>query len=740
MSNDTQLKLIKRCLIRTFVKQQVLGTIIAASSIIVFGILYMQLGKNYIKFLSQATVPILISIIIIYPYKIRNYFKLIKANINESDFQKQITKLSYNSLFDASVTTFGWFVVANIVVNYISYLDTSNLNEFIVFGGFLIFSGIINFVLFYIISDFEYLKMLNSSGFYNYINVKSKIFGISLNKKIWIVTISAIMYPIGMIICTLYYMNFNQLMVTDIIWGFVTITVSSFFIAVFLSSQLSISVNNSVENLLQTSKKILQGDFEKIQYLLSSDEFSNISHSFNMLADYFGEKTKIVNQISVGDLDFNIKVNSEYDQLSKSMIVMTNTLKSLKNSILELTQNAQDGKLDVRGNKENMTGVYSEIVDGFNKTLDAIIDPISESTKVLDELSRGNLTARVKGQYKGDHAIIKNSLNLTIDSLAGYIKDISDTLNKVSTGNLDVEIKNEYQGDFIEIKNSINSVIKSFGEVLLSIRSTAQQVASNSKHVSDSAQVLSQASTEQASTIDQLNSSIEGIAGQVKQNAVNANQANELAYTAKTSAIDGDKDMKDMLNAMADISNSTKSISAIIKVVDEIAFQTNILALNAAVEAARAGKYGKGFAVVADEVRNLAAKSADAVKETTELIDISIKKTAFGMQIADKTASSFNNIVDRITKVANLIENIAVASNEQTIGIQQINVGISQVSQVVQNNSSTAEESAAASEEMNAQAEVLKEMVKQYNLKKVNSNRGVEDENEKILTINNRCL
>jgi len=249
--------------------------------------------------------------------------------------------------------------------------------------------------------------------------------------------------------------------------------------------------------------------------------------------------------------------------------------------------------------------------------------------------------------------------------------------------------RNDEIGD---LARSIQSVIDNLNEFIAEISSSADQVAVGAKQLSDSSMTLSQGATEQASTIEELTAAIEEILSQVKLNAENAGIANELTNTAKNDAEEGNLHMQKMLEAMEEINQSSASISKIIKVIDEIAFQTNILALNAAVEAARAGQYGKGFAVVADEVRSLAMRSAKAAKETADLIEGSIEKVTNGTRIANDTASSLNKIMENTAKTAELITNISIASKEQSVGISQINEGISQVSQVVQLNSATAEE------------------------------------------------
>lgn len=530
-------------------------------------------------------------------------------------------------------------------------------------------------------------------------------------------------------------------------------------IAVLISLILGKKFSDPIKECVDIMKSIQAGIFNKDvpkKLINRKDEIGVLSNALSEIVESLKEKAHAAQKIAEGNLNVKIRMNSDNDSLSKSMILLVDTIKNLASETKFLTNSYVDGKLDIRGDSHKFNGEYKEIVDGINQTLDAVIQPVKEATNVLSEMSMGNLNIYVEGQYKGDHAVIKDALNSTIKNLSGYIEEISCVLGEMNKGNFDTNITGDYKGDFAKIKNSINSVIKSINEILININNVSQQVASGASQVSDSAQTLSQATTEQASIIEELTSSMQQISEQTKQNAIGANNANSLAITAKDSAEHGNKQMKEMLVAMTEINNASGDISKIIKVIDEIAFQTNILALNAAVEAARAGQHGKGFAVVAQEVRNLAARSADAAKETTSLIESSIKKTEDGMKLTVDTANALNTIVDGVTKAAELVGNIAVSSNEQATAIANINIAVEQVSSTVQNNSATSQESAAASEELSGQAEILKELVGKYNIKvldnyEVNTNdfyyEGIKDtkkisqtknQNKKLATLNSK--
>ncbi|MDK2942290.1 MAG: methyl-accepting chemotaxis protein [Acetobacterium sp.] len=415
--------------------------------------------------------------------------------------------------------------------------------------------------------------------------------------------------------------------------------------------------------------------------------------------------------------EYTIEVSDQFRAIEKNLRKVKESIDCLTGDATMLTTAAIEGKLDTRADKAKFSGSWQALISGMNSILGEIAKPLAEVTEVMNEISNGNLNVAVNGSYQGSFDELKLAVNIMGKRFNKIITEISKITGEIGNGNLNIENVSDFGGDIDVISNSLNTIIMRLNELLGDINNAAEQVNIGANQISDSSQSLAQGSTEQASSIQELTASITEIAEQTKSNAVDANKARELATDVMKNAERGNRQMTEMQQSMVEINQSSADISKIIKVIDAIAFQTNILALNAAVEAARAGQHGKGFAVVAEEVRTLAARSAEAAKETTGLIEGSISKVQEGTKIADETAGALNGMVDGIGEVASLIGNIAKASNEQAIGIAQINIGVEQVAQVVQQNSATAEQSAAASEELSGQSVLLKEMINQFKLR-----------------------
>jgi methyl-accepting chemotaxis protein len=416
-----------------------------------------------------------------------------------------------------------------------------------------------------------------------------------------------------------------------------------------------------------------RGNPQKFQFT-----FREMIESMNVMLDNIINPVNIaaanIDRLSKGDIPARIAetFNGDLNTLKNNINMLIDTLNAFNDEILMLAQAAVEGRLSTRGDAARFQAAYRDMVVGINNTLDAVINPTTEGVQVLQSMADGNMTRAMTGDYRGDHAVLKNAVNATLAS--------------------------------------INTAL---GQVI----ATAEQVLQGAKQVSSASQSLSQGATEQAASLEEISSSMQEIASQTKLNAENANQANQLAAFSRSSAERGNEDMRALIEAMNEINESSKNISRIIKVIDEIAFQTNLLALNAAVEAARAGRHGKGFAVVAEEVRNLAARSAKAAKETADMIESAVRKAENGASIAQRTGEGLKEIVSGSTKVTDIVAEIAAASNEQAQGIAQINVGLSQIDKVTQQNTASAEECAAAAEELSGQAMNLNAMLSRFQLK-----------------------
>ena len=487
-----------------------------------------------------------------------------------------------------------------------------------------------------------------------------------------------------------------------------------------------------------------KGDFNKIKNNLNALIKSTVSVSEALVA------------VSHGDMNVTIKPRSPQDILVLSVVELVNNINGVVNALTDVAYNQKEGEIDSVIDDSVFSGAYKNLASQVNQMIEINNDSVLNACMAMQQYGEGNLDyeleqfkgqrsmfndiansmrgnisglsnevnvlikAAIDGHYdvrsdaskfNGAFAEIINGLNKTLDTFLGPISETTSVTQFMAEGDLTHKITGDYKGDALKLKNAVNESLDAINDILSQVRSTVEEVNRGAVQVSDASTSLSQGATEQAASLEEITSSMSEIGSQTRLNAENANQANMLTIEAREAAEAGNVEMRQLNQAMIEINESSKNISKIIKVIDEIAFQTNLLALNAAVEAARAGRHGKGFAVVAEEVRNLAARSATAAKETSEMIENSIKTVGKGSDLANKTSNALEAIRNGSIKSADIVGEIATSSNEQAQGIAQINDGLSQIDRVTQTNTASAEQSASAAEELSSQAHQLRQMI-----------------------------
>jgi methyl-accepting chemotaxis protein len=373
------------------------------------------------------------------------------------------------------------------------------------------------------------------------------------------------------------------------------------------------------------------------------------------------------------------------------------------NNLLKLTQQIAEGNTNIELN------TLGSIESGKQLVLQNMIDSLNDKVQLAQEIAKGNLEVEVTLASEND------ALGEALQKMVWALREKSQLAEQIAQGDLSQQVV--LASDKDTLGKSLQRMTENLNDLLTKVVESTHNIKDSSSQISISSQNLSEGSNEQAASLEEISSSMEELEGQAKSNAENASIANQKGLQAKQSAEEGNTSMGKMLEAMREINVTSENVSNIIKTIDEIAFQTNVLAINAAVEAARAGEHGKGFAVVSEEVRNLAQRSAQASKETTKMITDSIRKIEVGAEIADETAQSLASIVEGSSISTNMINNIVTGSNEQSLGISQINQGLSQLNQVVQSNAAIAEQSAAASQELDNEMNQLEQLTKRFKLR-----------------------
>lgn len=343
--------------------------------------------------------------------------------------------------------------------------------------------------------------------------------------------------------------------------------------------------------------------------------------------------------------------------------------------------------------------------------------PVIEMVNAAKQLAQGELDVKITYKSKDEIGQLAVALRSAMQTLKGYVADISLHLDLMARGDMTQGITEDYIGDFSRIKEAFETILSSLNRTLYVISDSSEQINGGAEQLSSGSQMLAQGAAEQASAIEELSASISEVAEKAKQNVSSVEGAGNFINDVLAQVGQSNEKMQQLLTSIADLNASSTQIGKIIKVIDDIAFQTNILALNAAVEAARAGEAGKGFAVVAGEVRSLASRSADAAKQTADLIEASVTAIGGSTKIAEETARSLEAAARKMKDVDASIAQVDQASSMQSVAIEQITQGVEQISVVVQNNAATAAKSAASSEELTSMAAMLREEAAKFRLK-----------------------
>ena len=347
------------------------------------------------------------------------------------------------------------------------------------------------------------------------------------------------------------------------------------------------------------------------------------------------------------------------------------------------------------------------------------ITQIEKTSKLLGEFSKGNLKIDSNDIDKNSKEVIEmtNIVDNVANTLYGYIIEISNVLEGFAKGDFTVEPQLDYIGDFYAIKESMMSISDKLNTTLNSISSSADELRVGANNIENVSNNIANAATDQSSIIEEFLASTEEISSNIMMSMKQIEKTSEISQSTKEDAIHGTSAINEMLISMDKISESSKNISNIIKIIDEIAAQTNLLALNATIEAQRAGEAGKGFAVVAEEVRQLADRSVETVRQIDNIVRDTLEKVNHGQEVATNTAKSFDNIVNSIEYSAEITQNLLENSKSQKLALEELVLGTNQISDIVENNLYTSQDSQSVSEELMSQAIKLKKLIEYFKLK-----------------------
>lgn len=475
----------------------------------------------------------------------------------------------------------------------------------------------------------------------------------------------------------------------------------------------------SAETLSETeaSMEVVDDSMKNLERLYKDKEMlSELKTRYEKLVT---PREKVLNLLKTEKFDEAMKIyEKEYNPQAMEtrtfLRQMETTTKEEADAYYQASEESSDTMLPVLIALAGITVLFSSAI--WYLISKSITRPIQELKRSAEELAAGNLHTEISYTAENELGSLAESMRMTIQALREYMSEIEKSMMLIGKGKLNYQTEVEFKGDFIALKRSLDQISVMLSESMMKISNSAEQVSGGAQQISNGAQMLSQGASEQTGSIEELAANINEISETVKRNADDTVTASDLADAVEQEIMDNSTQMEAVTMAIAQIRQTSKDITGIVKEIEDIAFQTNLLSLNAAVEAARAGDAGRGFSVVAEEIRKLATKTTDASKITAQLIQKSTKSVEEGSALIDASEQSLKHIVDGARDVASKIEQISQSNIQQANFIIQIRQSIEQISDIVQGNSATSEESAAASEELAAQAQILRELVSRFEL------------------------
>ncbi|MEO6446074.1 MAG: methyl-accepting chemotaxis protein, partial [Gemmatimonadaceae bacterium] len=445
-------------------------------------------------------------------------------------------------------------------------------------------------------------------------------------------------------------------------------------VAAGAASVIARRFTDPVTQAAEAAERLAKGDTESdVPSYASDDELGRLNTALRGLHEYLTVLTTAAHRVAAGDTTVTVDAKSDRDELSRAFATVVRVNAQVVSELGDMTRRAAAGELTARVDVSRYVGGYRDIATGINATLDAATAPINEAAGVLERLASRDLTARVEGNYRGDHARIKLAVNAAAD-------------------NLDIAMSNVLQ--------------------------SSHHVASAAAHIGQGGETLAARASEQAGSLREVSQSLTGLTTTSRETSENAQAVRQLADEARLSAAGGSESMTRLSGAILAIKSSSDATARIVKTIDAIAFQTNLLALNAAVEAARAGDAGRGFAVVADEVRNLAIRCAEAANNTSALIQEAVMSADHGVKINAEVSQQLADINGRVGKVGEVMRAIVDAAAAQSRGIEGISEALVAMDASTCQVAASAEESASASTELSSHADSLREMVAEFRISK----------------------